>query len=44
MEKLKEEILSNQEINEIQQGLENVRMGKTTPIEQVAKDLGIVLR
>ena len=41
---IQEETLSDQEIDEIQQGLEDIRRGETTPIEQVAKDLGIVLR
>jgi predicted CopG family antitoxin len=39
-----EEILSGEEIDEIQKGLEDVRAGRTTPIEQVAKELGIQLR
>ena len=29
---------------EIQQALENVKEGKVKPIEQIAKELGIVLR
>ena len=41
---IQEEILTKEEIDEIQQGLEDIRMGRTTSIEQVAKDLGIVLR
>jgi len=41
---IQEETLSNQEIDEIQQGLEDIRSGRTTSIEQVAKDLGIILR
>jgi len=41
---IQEEILTEEEIDEIQQGLEDIRRGETTPIEQVAKDLGIVLR
>jgi len=39
-----EESLSEEEINEIQKGLEDVRLGRTIPIEQVAKELGIQLR
>jgi predicted CopG family antitoxin len=39
-----EETLSEEEIDEIQKGLEDVRLGRTTPIEQVAKELGIQLR
>lgn len=41
---IQEETLTEEEIDEIQQGLEDIRRGKTTPIEQVAKDLGIALR
>jgi len=41
---IQEETLNDQEIDEIQQGLEDIRRGRTTSIEQVAKDLGIVLR
>lgn len=41
---IEQETLTEEEINEIQQGLEDIRIGRTTPIEQVAKDLGIVLR
>lgn len=39
-----EETLSKEEIEEIKIGLENVRKGKVKSIEQVAKELGIVLR
>ncbi|MFH1365625.1 MAG: hypothetical protein ABIH28_03515 [archaeon] len=39
-----EENLSEQEIEEIKIGLENVKQGKVKPIEQVAKELGIILR
>ena len=39
-----EEVLSEEEINEIKIGLENVRKGKVKPIEIVAKELGIKLR
>ena len=35
---------SEEEINEIQKGLENVKRGKVKPIEQVAKELGIALK
>ena len=41
---IQEETLTEEEIDEIQQGLEDIRRGETTSIEQVAKDLGIVLR
>ncbi len=44
IENIEEESLSEEEINEIQKGLEDVRAGRTTPIEQVAKELGIQLR
>lgn len=39
-----DEVLTEQEIKEIKVGLEQIRQGKTTPIEQVAKDLGITLK
>ena len=39
-----EDVLSEKEIEEIKVGLENVRKGKVKSIEQVAKDLGIMLR
>jgi hypothetical protein len=39
-----EEPLTEQEIKEINIGLEQIRQGKTTPIEQVAKELGITLK
>ncbi len=38
-----EESLSEEEIEEIKSGLENVKRGKVKPIEQVAKELGISL-
>ncbi|HLD38003.1 MAG TPA: hypothetical protein VJA20_01025 [Candidatus Nanoarchaeia archaeon] len=38
-----EENLSDNEIEEIKLGLENVKQGKVKPIEQVAKELGISL-
>ena len=38
------ETLTKEEVDEIQEGLENIRRGRTTSIEQVAKDLGIVLK
>ena len=38
-----EEVLSDEEINEIQKGLEDVRKGKVYSIESVAKELGISL-
>lgn len=39
-----EEILSESEIKEIKEGLENIRKGKVKSIEQVAKELGISLK
>ena len=39
-----EEILSESEIEEIKEGLENIRKGKVKSIEQVAKELGISLK
>ena len=38
-----EEIMSEEEISEIQQGLEDIKKGRVYPIEAVAKELGIVL-
>lgn len=43
IENIEEESLSEKEINEIQRGLEDVRAGRTIPIEQVAKEMGIKL-
>ena len=39
-----EEILSEKEIEDIKIALENVKRGKIKPIEQVAKELGIILK
>ena len=39
-----EESLSEQEIEEIKIGLDNVRKGKVKSIENVARELGIVLK
>jgi predicted CopG family antitoxin len=39
-----EESLSEEEINDIKLALENVKRGKVKPIEQIAKELGIILR
>jgi len=44
IDNFEEEELSPAEIKEIQQGLENIREGKVKPIEQVAKELGIILK
>ena len=43
IENQEEETLTEQEIIEIQGALENVRLGKTKSIEQVAKELGVKL-
>lgn len=43
MDEVNEESLSDEEIKDIQEALEEVRQGKTKTIEQVAKDLGIKL-
>jgi predicted CopG family antitoxin len=39
-----EEILNEDEINEIQKGLEDIKKGKVYSIESVAKELGVALR
>lgn len=39
-----EETLSEEELEEIKEGLEDIRKGRVYPIEQVAKELGIKLR
>jgi predicted CopG family antitoxin len=39
-----EEVLSEDEITEIQKGLEDIKKGRVYPIESVAKELGITLR
>ena len=44
IENVEEETLNDEEIEEIQIGLKNVREGKVKPIEQVAKELGVQLR
>jgi predicted transcriptional regulator len=41
---IEEESLSEEEIVEIQQGLEDIRRGRVHSIESVAKELGITLR
>jgi len=43
IENVEEEILSEEEINDIQQGLENIKKGEVYSIESVAKELGISL-
>lgn len=39
-----EDSLSEEEIEDIKIALDNVKRGKVKPIEQVARELGIVLR
>ncbi len=39
-----EQTLSEEELAEIQEGLENIKRGKVKSIEQVAKELGITLK
>ncbi len=39
-----EDSLSEEEIEDIKSALENVKKGKVKPIEQVARELGIILR
>lgn len=39
-----DESLSEDEISEIQKGLEDVKRGKVKSIEQIAKELGITLK
>jgi hypothetical protein len=38
------EVLTEQELEEIKRGLEQIRQGKITPIEQVAREMGIALK
>ena len=44
LDNLDDETLSEAEIEEIKLALENVKKGKVQSIEEVAKELGIVLR
>lgn len=41
---IEDESLSEEEINEIQKGLEDIKKGRVHPIESVAKELGIILK
>lgn len=43
IDNFEDEVLTDNEIGEIQIGLENIRKGKIKPIEQVAKEMGISL-
>ncbi len=44
IDNLEEECLSEEEIKEIQEGLEDVKMGRTISIEQLAKEMGVKLK
>ena len=44
IDNIEDEPLSEEEIEEIKIGLENVKKGKVKSIEQVAKELGVILR
>jgi len=44
LDNCEEESLSEEEIEDIKIALENVKRGKVKPIEQVARELGIILR
>ncbi len=44
LDEAEEDTLSEEEIEDIKEALENVKRGKVKPIEQVAKELGITLR
>ncbi len=43
LDEYEEETLSEEEIKEIQESLEEIRRGEVFPIEQVAKELGVTL-
>ena len=43
-DELDDEVLNADEIEEIKIGLENIRRGKVKSIEQVAKELGVILK
>ena len=44
LDESEEDVLSEEEIEEIKEALENVKKGKVKSIEQVAKEMGIKLR
>ena len=44
LDESEEETLTDEEIEEIQQALKEVKEGKVFPIEQVAKEFGVTLR
>ena len=43
LDEAEDDVLSDEEIGELQEILEEVKRGETTPIEQVAKEFGIKL-
>ena len=44
LDNCEEESLTEEEINEIQKGLEDIKRGRVYPIESVARELGIILK
>jgi len=44
IDNIEEEELTDEEISEIKEGLEDIRMGRVYSIESVAKELGIKLK
>lgn len=44
LDEIEEESLNEKEIDEIKEALENVRKGLVKPIEQVAKEIGVLLK
>ncbi len=44
IDNMEEETLSEEEIIEIQKGLEDIKKGRVSSIESVAKELGITLK
>lgn len=44
LDEAEEDELTEDDIEDLKEALENVKRGKTKPIEQVAKELGVTLR
>lgn len=44
IDNLEEETISEEEINEIKRGLEDIKRGKVYTIESIARELGIALK
>ncbi len=44
LDNCEEEVLNEQEIDEIQKGLEDIKKGRVYSIESVARELGIALK